>query len=272
MKFMDFKERQEGAKRILRDLYNSGFVETIYNTQSKKHFGGWTLKSGVWSPWYFNLRPIGASPRLVSDIAYTMNHLVRTEVPDLTQILGVEMAGVPLVSAIATVRGPGCELIPYSYTRAIPGAKPRTPEEAKKILEEMKIDFGYGGKDLVEGRFEDGENICIVDDMVTNFGSKLIAKHILEYELKGRGVKDVSIDHVAVVLDREQGAEEEAKKQGMHLHSLIKFKSFGLGWLKDIMNPLEYKLLSDYQNNPEKYQDKGLQAEVLEQANRARGR
>lgn len=271
---MDLKERKERAKNILEGLYRGNYVETIYNTLNEKHQKqGWVLKSGIWSPWFFNLRPVGANPSIVADIAYVMNHMIREEVPKLTQIVGIEMAGVPLVSSIGTAQGPGCELIPYGYTRPLPQGygKPRNPEEAKKVLSEMKADYGYGGKEVVEGRFEDGDNICITDDMVTNFGSKLIAKLIIEYEMERRGVIGVSIDHVAVVLDREQGAEEEAKKHGMYLHSLIKFKSEGLGWLKEIMPPQEYELLSGYQENPEKYQDEGLQKRVIEEANKLRG-
>ena len=124
---MDKRERQERARGLLLNLYLKGFVETIYNTQNERRASeGWTLKNEKWSPWYFNLRPVGACPQLVSDIAYMMNHMVRDEVPGLTQIMGIEMAGVPLVSAIATASGPGYKLIPYSYTRALPGAKPRT--------------------------------------------------------------------------------------------------------------------------------------------------
>lgn len=250
---MQTAEKQERAKNILLDLYRGGFVETIYNTQNEKHQKeGWILKSGIWSPWYFNLRPVGACPKLVSDIAFVMNHMIRDEVPNLDQMLGIEMAGVPLVSAIATARGPGCQLISYSYTRALPGAiKPRKPEDAKRMLEEMDIEFGYGGKNLVEGRFQQGDVVCITDDMVTSFGSKLIAKLFLKYELKGRGIEGITADHVAVVLDREQGAEEEATRQGMHLYSLIRFKTDGLGWLKDIMAPQEHDLISRYQEDPE---------------------
>lgn len=277
---MQLKEREEKAKTILIDLYRNGFIETIYNTGNKEHQKkGWTLKSGAWSPWYFNLRPVGACPKIVSDITYAMNHMVRDEVPDLSQIVGIEMAGVPLVSAISTASGPGCELIPYSYTRAIPGGKPRTPAEAKKTLSKLKVDFGYGGKELVEGRFENGESLCIIDDMVTDFGSKLIAKYIVEYELERRGIKNVKIEHVAVVLDREQGAKKAAEEHQMHLHPLIKFKTFGLDWLRDIMMPEEWKLINDYQQNPEKYMDHAnrdndaekLRMEALENAKIFRG-
>ncbi len=269
---MQEQEKTEIAKNVLRDLYRKGFIETIYNTENK-YFqeNGWTLKSGIWSPWYFNLRPVGACPKTVSDIAYVMNHMIRDNVPNLTQIVGIEMAGVPLVSAIATTHGPGCEFIKYSYTRPLPGEKLTNPDQVKEKLAQMKVDFGYGGKELVEGRFEPGENLCILDDMVTNFGSKLITKYILEYELERRKVENVNVDHVAVVLDREQGAEEAAKEYGMHLHSLIKFKTFGLDWLKDIMISQEYNLLVDYQKDPKRYGPE-LKQKVLEEAAKYRGR
>lgn len=271
--------KQERAQSILKNLYCEGYIETIYNTQNpRRQQEGWLLMSGLWSPWYFNLRPVGASPDIVSDIACVMNHMIRDEVPGLTQITGIEMAGVPLVSAISVVQGPGCGLIPYSYTRPLPEgyAKPRNPEDAKRILSQMNIDYGYGGKELVEGRFHNGEVICITDDMVTTFGSKLIAKLKIEYELERRGVKDVNLDHVAVVLDREFGAAEEAEKHGMQLHALIKFNTDGLGWLKDVMIPEEHELILDYQANPKKY-DGGeskikLRQMVIDEANRIMGR
>ena len=263
------EERQEFAQRILTDLYHERYIETIFNAEEEKYQKkGWTLKSGLWSPWFFNLRPVGATPRIVSDIAYAMNHLVQDEAPGLTQIVGIEMAGVPLVSAIGLAHGPGCQLIPYAYTRPLPGSKARTPAEAKEALKELN--FKYGQKELVEGRFEDGDVLCIVDDMVTDFGSKLIAKSILEFEMERRGVRNVDIKHVAVVLDREQGGAGEAASNGMYLHSLIKFKTDGLGWLKGVMLPGEHELISDYQNNPQKYQDEKLQREVLEGVSRAR--
>lgn len=271
---MELIEKQERAKNILENLYKNGYVETLYNTQKERHQReGWTLKNGLWSPWYFNLRPVGASPQIVSDIAYAMNHMIRDEVPGVTQIVGVEMAGVPLVSAIGTATG--CELIPYAYTRPLK-TKVRTVEDAKKVLDDLRggSTHTYGGKELVEGRFEEGDVACITDDMVTNFASKVIARMILECDLEGRGVGNVDISHAAVVLDREQGegAAEEAKKYGMTLHALIKFKTDGLGWLKEVMIPEEYQLVCDYQEDDTRYQDKGLQEKVLAEANKVTGR
>jgi len=268
---MEEKEIEESARRILTDLYKGGLIETLYNTKHEYHQNkGWTLKSGAWSPWYFNLRPVGNLPRLVFDIAFVMNHMIRDKAPGVNQLLGIEMAGVPLVAAIGTVRGPGTEFIRYSYTRPLE-EKARTPEQAERMLARMK-GFEYGGKELVEGRFEDGENICIVDDMVTNFGSKLIAKMILEHELERREVKNCKIEHVAVVLDREAGAEENAKEYGMQLHSLIKFKTKGLDWLKDIMITEEYQLLTQYQADPKRFNGKKERTEAIETAIKYRER
>lgn len=268
---MAFEEKQRLAKKILISMYANKYVETLYNTKNEQHQkNGWELKSGIWSPWYFNMRPVGASPEIVADISSAMNRLIMEEIPEVKQIVGVEMAGVPLASAISVAKGQDCKLIPYSYTRPLPGIKARTPEEAKKALSDFKEVSSYGGKDLVEGRFNDGESICIVDDMITNAGSKLIAKAIIEHELESRKVNNVSINHVAVVLDREQGGEQELQQQNMQLHALIKFKTYGLEWLKNSMHPEEYKLISDYQTNPQKYQNKEMQAKAIEKATQIR--
>jgi hypothetical protein len=201
-----------------------------------------------------------------------MNHMIRDEVPELTQIVGIEMAGVPLVSAIGTAQGPGCGFIPYSYTRPLPGKKARNPAEAKLALDQLKELSDYGQKELVEGRFYEGDVFCITDDMVTDLGSKLIAKLIVEWEMEKRGIRRYDLGHVAVVLDREQGGTEEARKNGMFLHSLIKFKTDGLNWLKGVMRPEEHALISDYQSDPKKYMDKSLQEKVLAEADRIRGK
>ncbi|RLG16240.1 hypothetical protein DRN69_01305 [Candidatus Pacearchaeota archaeon] len=265
---MDKKEKQKIAREILEDIYLNGYIETIYNTPNMFHRReGWVMKNGLWSPWYFNVRPVGSTPKIVAKIGYAMNNMLRDEIPDLTQIVAVEMCGVPLASVVSTAYGEGTEFIPYAYTRPLPGPKVRNPEEAQKILSEFKGDVhGYGSKRLVEGRFKDNDVLCIIDDVVTSFGSKLIAKLITEYEVERQGMKGVSIDHVAVVMDREQGAEGEAKKHGMQLHALIRFKSEGLSWIKDIMYPKDYEIITDYLEDSSKYQDPDFRKKILDEA------
>ena len=245
---MKLEERDAVARGILLDTYKEGFFETIFNTTDESKVGGWTLKSGRKSPVYFNLRPIASSPELVRKISHAMNLMIQEEVPGLDQLVGIEMAGVPLVAAIATAEGEDCRLMPYTFTRPIPGnRKPRTPEAAVEMVAELKKDpFVYGGKELVEGRFKDGQVLCITDDMVTNFGSKAIARTLIEYELGRRGVTGYDLSHVAVVLDREEGAAAQAQEYGMHLHALIPLKTKGLDWLSDVMVPEEHAMLVQY--------------------------
>ena len=80
--------------------------------------------------------------------------------------------------------------------------------------------------------------------------------------------KDVSVSckDVVVLIDREQGAKEVAEAHGMRLWALIPFKSKGLEWLRDKMDPIEYEVISDYLMDEEKYQDIIIQKELRDKA------
>ena len=67
-------------------------------------------------------------------------------------------------------------------------------------------------------------------------------------------ISDISSDYVGVVLDREQGGEQELEAIGKELHSLIPLASKGIYWLKGDMSSDEYGLVRDYQENEAKYQ------------------
>ncbi len=103
----------------------------------------------------------------------------------------------------------------------------------------------------MEGEIKEGDEFIAVDDIVTKFDSKLLAIKQLEIEAKKRKC-NVKCRHVAVVIDRQQGAEEIAKQHGIKLHSLIKFKE-AIEWIKDFMEEKEYEIIVDYLENPEKY-------------------
>ena len=63
------KTAEEWAGRLMAPLYKEGYIETLWNTKSLKHRReGWRLKDGSWSPWFFNMRPIGSTSVLFFDI------------------------------------------------------------------------------------------------------------------------------------------------------------------------------------------------------------
>jgi hypothetical protein len=89
----------------------------------------------------------------------------------------------------------------------------------------------------------------------------MIAFEQLKWEAQKRNI-NVSCNEVAVLIDREQGAEKIAQEFGISLHSLIPFQSKGLEWLRDHLSKIEYDVISDYLIQPEKYQDPKIRSRL----------
>lgn len=226
-------------------------IETWYKDKPD----GWTLVSGLWSPFYINLRLLGSKSRsdeILTEIGSAMGAMIKKKLPYVNKLVGVYIAGIPLATAITMTTG-----IPSCYARNLPRIKSiddfyQNIEQLKKELEE------HGQHRLVEGDFRDGDRIAIVDDLVTTFKTKLITRAQIYEAAKDKGV-NVTCEDVVVLIDREQGAREVASSVGMRLWALIPFKSKGIKWLKDKMNHIEYKVIVDYLKEPQKYQNSKIQ-------------
>jgi len=97
---------------------------------------------------------------------------------------------------------------------------------------------------------QDGDTICLIDDLVTGMESKLVGRAQVLAELEKRGISDVTVDDIAVIIDRQQGARQRAKDLNIRLHSLIDLVDEGLPSIRSLMSEEEYKLVSDYISNP----------------------
>ncbi len=256
-------------KELLQGIYKENLLQTLYNTPNHEHMHqGWRFRSARWSPWYLNLRPLGSHPDLAKDIGKAMYDMIfkamrQDGMPLVDHLVGIEMAGVPLAAIVAMS---GKDPFAYGYTRPI-GAKPKTEEEARQLLQNMAA-TGYGMKEILEGDYKDGTRICLIDDVATDFASKVVAREICRHSLSHRGIANATIDDVAIVLDR--GGGKEAGKYRMRCHSLITMEE-GLPWLEEVMQPNEWALIMDYQRNPEWYQHKNRQEEAIDLALRTRG-
>ncbi len=169
---------QSSAKTALADgLLAAGCVK----------FGEFTLKSGLKSPIYLDLRRLVSYPGLLAQVATA--YLAVLEKLEFDRLAGLPYAAIPIVTAISLQAG-----YPVIYPR-----------------KEIKT---YGTKAEIEGEYQAGETAVVVDDLTTTGGSKF--EGIEKLTTAGLKVKDV-----VVLIDRQSGAKEALAQEGFHLHAVV---------------------------------------------------
>ena len=150
-------------------------------------FGNFTLKSGLQSPIYIDLRQIITYPKLLEQIGAAYLPLLKELTFD--RIAGLPYAAIPIATAISLVGN-----YPMIYPR-----------------KEVKT---YGTKAEIEGEYYGGETVVVIDDLATTGGSKFEAIE----KLTGAGlvVKDV-----VVLVDRQSGAKESLAQAGYTMHAVV---------------------------------------------------
>jgi uridine monophosphate synthetase len=166
-------------RKAIIEMYHIGAIE----------FRPVTLKSGLVSPYYNNLRLLGSYPALLGQVAGLMAQTVREVGVEPDIWVGIAMAGIPLAVAMSQHTGIGA-----GYVRA----------EAK----------GYGTKKMVEGAWREGARAVLVDDVVSDGASKL---EVLEH-VRSAGLE---VSDIVVLVDRGQGGPEAMARHGLRCHVAI---------------------------------------------------
>ncbi|MGC4128351.1 MAG: orotidine-5'-phosphate decarboxylase [Bergeyella sp.] len=167
----------ESKKDFFLECYNLGIIK----------FGRFTLKSGIESPFYVDLRPLASEPKILKNLANYLLEMLPLDNFDL--ICGVPYAALPMATAMSLE-----SYIPLIIKR----------KEAKE----------YGTKKMIEGIFKKGQNCLLVEDVITS--GKSLLETIPEIENEG-----ISVSDIVVVLDREQGGKELLESKGYNVHVLF---------------------------------------------------
>jgi uridine monophosphate synthetase len=170
-------ELTSSQKLLADELLSAGCIK----------FGEFTLKSGLTSPIYIDLRQIITYPKLLEKIGQAYLPILSTL--HFSRIAGLPYAAIPIATAISLAGD-----YPMIYPR----------KEAKS----------YGTKAEIEGEYHTGETAVIIDDLATTGGSKFEAIE----KLTGAGlvVKDV-----VVLVDRQSGAKESLAQAGYSMHAVL---------------------------------------------------
>ena len=148
--------------------------------------GEFTLRSGKTSSFYWDKYRFESDPELLSAIVDAMEKLLPSS---FDKLAGLELGGIPLATCLSLKTG-------------------------KPLLCVRKTAKTYGTCNLVEGGFQAGETVTVIEDVITVAGQ--VCTSVKQMRELGLLVK-----HVVCVIDRQQGGRENLKEIGCSLASVF---------------------------------------------------
>ena len=165
-----------GLARALRDV---AYLE-----------GDFVLRSGRRSRYYLDKYRFETRPDLLGPLGRAIAEEVQAHEPNAARLAGPELGAVALAAAASLESG-----LPFLIVR----------KEAK----------GYGTANRIEGVFVEGEEVCVVEDVVTSGGALLSSVEAL----REAGLR---VATAVCVVDREEGGVDELARHGVRLRPLYR--------------------------------------------------
>jgi len=152
--------------------------------------GDFVLRSGRRSRYYLDKYRFETRPDLLGALGTAIAAAVREHEPDAARLAGPELGAVALAAAASLAGG-----LPFLIVRS----------QAKE----------YGTANRLEGVYEEGECVCLVEDVVTSGGAALEAVEAL----REAGLR---VQTAICVVDREEGGVDELARHGVRLRPLFR--------------------------------------------------
>jgi orotate phosphoribosyltransferase len=152
--------------------------------------GDFVLRSGKRSRYYLDKYRFETRPELLRPLGERIAAAVRDHAPDATRLAAPELGAVALAAAASLESG-----LPFLIVR----------KQAKD----------YGTANRLEGPYDDGECICLVEDVVTSGGALLESVDVL----RGAGLV---VSTAVCVVDREEGGADALARHAVRLRPLFR--------------------------------------------------
>lgn len=151
--------------------------------------GDFVLRSGARSNYYLDKYRFSTRPDLLATLGEAIAAAVAEHEPEAVRLAAPELGAVPLAAAASLESG-----LPFVIVR-----------NAAKA---------YGTGNRIEGVFEPGERVCLVEDVVTAGGAALEAIEAL----RDAGMV---VSTVVCVVDREEGGADALARAAVRLRPLL---------------------------------------------------
>ena len=167
------------ADELRRALVEAAYLE-----------GDFVLRSGRRSRYYLDKYRFETRPDLLRPLGEHIAAVVREHAPEATRLAAPELGAVALAAAASLESG-----LPFLIVR----------KAAKE----------YGTANRLEGPFQAGENVCVIEDVVTSGGALLDSVEAL----RAAGL----VVHTAVcVVDREEGGGDALARRAVRLRPVFR--------------------------------------------------